>query len=78
MKPRTLKDWEFVKSKSFNLTMIGEDPPESYYYQLTDGVYYPVIRVIDMDDVPEPRKKTKLHPMFGYRKMPWKSSQPLK
>jgi hypothetical protein len=56
MIPTTLKDWDFVKTKVHDISGL-KTPPEFYYYQLTSGVYYPAIRAIDLDNIPEPTNK---------------------
>jgi hypothetical protein len=44
-KPTNLKEWEFVKSKPHNISSIQS--PQDYYYQLTNGVFYPAVSVHD-------------------------------
>jgi hypothetical protein len=56
MIPTTLKDWDFVKTKVHDISGL-KTPPEFYYYQLTNGIYYPAIRAIDLDNIPEPTNK---------------------
>lgn len=50
MIPKNLKDWNFVKDKVHDISGI-KDSPESYYYQCNNDVYYPVVRVYDMEKV---------------------------
>lgn len=56
MIPRTLKDWNFVKTKVHDLSGINKEYAEDYYYQLSNGIYYPAVKVIDFEKVPEPIK----------------------
>jgi hypothetical protein len=60
MIPTTLKDWNFVKTKVHDLSGIQNYAPETYYYQLNNGVYYPAVRVIDMLNTPEPTNKKRI------------------
>ena len=53
MKPMNLKNWEFVKTKVHDISGLDGKSPEWYYYQLNNGVYYPAVRVSDMDSLPE-------------------------
>lgn len=50
MKPKNLKDWDFVKDKVHDISGINGSP-ESYYYQCNNNIYYPVVRVYDMEQV---------------------------
>lgn len=60
MKPISLKDWDFVKTKVHDLSGIDGRYPENYYYQLSNGVYYPAARVSDVDNIPEPPKHKRI------------------
>lgn len=55
-----LKDWEFVKTKVHDISGLDGKSPEWYYYQLNNGVYYPAVRVSDMDSLPEPPKHKRI------------------
>ena len=56
MIPTTLKDWGFVKTKVHDISGL-KTSPEFYYYQLNNGIYYPAVRTIDLDSIPEPKNK---------------------
>lgn len=60
MKPTTLKDWDFVKTKVHDLSGIQNCSPEIYYYQLTSGVYYPAVKVRDLEVLPEKPKHKRI------------------
>lgn len=47
---KNLKTWDFVKTKPHSLQTIKDTSPSSYLYQLSDGIYYPAIRVSDLPD----------------------------
>jgi hypothetical protein len=57
VKPTNLKDWDFVKTKVHDISGLKDNSPSSYYYQLNNGIYYPAVRVVDMDGIPEPKQK---------------------
>ena len=57
MKPTSLKNWSYVKTKVHDLSGIDNKYPEDYYYQLSNGVYYPAVRVIDVENTPEPKHR---------------------
>ncbi len=57
MMPTTLKDWDFVKTKVHDISGLKGTPPEFYYYQYSNGIYYPAVRTIDMGSTPEPKNK---------------------
>jgi hypothetical protein len=59
MIPTTLKDWDFVKTKVHDISGL-KTSPESYYYQLSSGIYYPAVRVVDLDNLPEPKNKKRI------------------
>lgn len=43
-----LKPWDFVKNKVHDLSGIKAAYPEDYLYQLSNGVFYPAIKKIDI------------------------------
>lgn len=55
----TLKDWDFVKTKVHDISGLKGTPPEFYYYQHNSGVYYPAVRVQDIESIPEPKNRKK-------------------
>ena len=57
MKPINLKDWEFVKTKVHDISGLKDNSPDGYYYQLNNGIYYPAVRVSDVECLPEPKQK---------------------
>lgn len=57
MKATTLKKWDYVKTKVHDLSGINGKYPEDYYFQLSNGIYYPAVRVIDVENVPEPKHR---------------------
>lgn len=60
MMPTTLKDWDFVKTKVHDISGLKGTPPEFYYYQYNNGIYYPAVRTIDMESTPEPTNKKRI------------------
>ena len=58
MTPTTLKDWDFVKTKVHDIS--GVSSPEFYYYQFNNGIYYPAVRKVDLDNIPEPKNKKRI------------------
>lgn len=59
MIPTTLKDWGFVKTKVHDISGL-KTSPDLYYYQLNNGIYYPAVRTIDLDNIPEPTNKKRI------------------
>jgi hypothetical protein len=55
MKPKSLKTWEEVKGKRYDLTVIKTrgGRPEDYLYQYDFGIYYPSCAKMDLDAIPE-------------------------
>jgi hypothetical protein len=47
MTEASLKDWEFVKEKKYDLGSKVLDPTQ-YLFQHNNGIYYPVIRLSDI------------------------------
>lgn len=45
---KNLKDWEFVKTKVHDISGLKDNSPENYLYQLSQGVYYPSIKISDI------------------------------
>lgn len=57
MIPNNLKNWSFVKTKVHDLSGLKDKSPEDYYYQLSNGVYYPVVSVRDIQSIPNNYRK---------------------
>ena len=53
MTPINLKTWDFVKDKVHDLSGLKDNNPSGYYYQLNNGIYYPAVRTVDIDSLPE-------------------------
>ena len=60
VKPTNLKDWDFVKTKVHDISGLKDNSPSIYYYQLNNGIYYPAVRVVDMDGLHEPTNKKRI------------------
>ena len=56
MKPKTLKPWEFVKDKKHDLSSLVRNQlnPDMFYYQFNNGIFYPAVSKLDLDNLPEP------------------------
>jgi hypothetical protein len=50
MTETSLKDWEFVKEKKYDLSSIEKlnQNPSGYLFQFNNGIYYPAIRISDI------------------------------
>lgn len=48
---KTLKQWDFVKTKVHDLSGLKDASPDDYLYQLSNGVYYPAVRKVDAKEI---------------------------
>jgi hypothetical protein len=43
-----LKSWFYVKNKTNNISQLNGSDPNEYMYQLSNGIYYPTIKITDI------------------------------